>query len=199
MLEKAKEVQKTKPVAPPIKHERTKILTKEERMALRAAAAGKKTPPAVASKGQKPGEAKADIKDKRKPAEIGYQGTARPAKKPEISYKGTARPSNASGPAGKSTGLAAKAKPKKMDSYGYADWSDLEDEELEDDEDDGYESPDMEGNLWELEEEEQRALKVAKEEDAKALAEEAELKRQKEERKRKLESMSKAAATKRKY
>ena len=53
--------------------------------------------------------------------------------------------------------------------------------------------------MWDVEQEEQLALKVAKKEDAEALAEENELKRQKEERKRKLMAMNKAAAGKRRY
>ncbi|KAF2186808.1 hypothetical protein K469DRAFT_686047 [Zopfia rhizophila CBS 207.26] len=213
MIAKAKEAQQAKPVTPPVKHEPTKILTKKERLALRAEAK-------AGLKGKKPslnGQLRvmdtkgADTsKEKRKPVDVGYQGTARPARKPvELSYKGTARPSTTSfEPAGKpgvydrsrSTSLTAKAKPKAdRGRYGgYASWSD---EELEDEEEDyaSDASSDMEGGLWDVDEEEEAALKAAKKEDAEALREENELKRQKEERRKKLEAMNKAAAAKKRY
>jgi hypothetical protein len=205
MLQRAKEVQQAKPAAPPIKHEPTKILTKKEREALRSgsasAAKGKKS--AVISSPVPSGQGKpGDAKEKRKPTELGYAGTARPPKKPaEIAYKGTARPSSATPqPSGK-TGTSTSAKPKSRTERrydGYADWSDLDDMEDEEDYDsDG--SSDMEGGMWDVEKEEALAMKIAKEEDLKALEEEAEHKRQKEERKRKLMAMNKAAAGKRKY
>jgi hypothetical protein len=213
MLQAAKEKEKIKPAAPPVKHEVTKILTKKERLALREQMKGKKPSlagPTIATPQAGPAKAaasKGDVKEKRKPAELGYTGTARPAKKPvDIGYKGTARPSpTIAGPAGKSTATAAKANPKKPQRRydGYKDWSDLEDEdEDEEEEEPGYDSDassDMEGGIWDVEQEEQLALRAAKVEDAKALAEETELKRQKEERKRKLAALNKAAAGKRKY
>ena len=58
---------------------------------------------------------------------------------------------------------------------------------------------DMEGGFDELEMEESRALKAAKKEDLEALEEETRLKREKLERKRKLEALSKVAAGKKKY
>ncbi|KAF2270569.1 hypothetical protein CC78DRAFT_563924 [Lojkania enalia] len=208
MLARAKEVQQSKPPTPPVKHEPTRILTKKERTALHAEAK-------AGTKGKKSGligpQARpTDIKaeggtEKRKPVEMGYQGTARPAKKPvDLGYKGTARPATTTaGSNGKTVGSsAAKAKPKPNTGRygGYARWSEdeLEDEEEEED----YESDassDMEGGFWGVEEEEELALKSAKKEDAEALREEMELKRQKEERKRKLMAMNKAAAAKRKY
>lgn len=205
MLQKAKEKDSTKPAAVPIKHEPTKIMTKKDReqarLAAKAAGKGKKPLPVIPTKAT---EAKIDLsKEKRKPADLGYQGTARPAKKPiEVGYKGTARPAAAAASASKPGGaLAAKKKPQATQNRhdGYADWSDLDD--IEDEEED-YESDvssDMEGGIWDLEKEENEALKAAKREDAEALAEENELKRQKEERKRKLQAMSKAAAARRKF
>lgn len=211
MLAKAKEVQQTKPAPPPIKHEPTKILTKAERLALRAEASGKGKKSGLVSNGQaRSSDPKIDIKEKRKPTELGYQGTARPqaavparpAKKPvEVGYKGTARPqTTTAGPAGRTSGFtSAKAKAKQPQSRydGYAEWSDIDDEE--DEEDDYNSESDMEGGMWDVEQEEQLALKAARKEDAEALAEENELKRQKEERKRKLAAMNKAAAAKRKF
>lgn len=205
LLQKAKEKDATKPATPLVQNGPTKILTKKERLALKAEAStgpkGRK--PGVALPGR-PADPKADaLKEKKKPVEVGYQGTARPAKAPvQVGYKGTARP--ASAPASTSRGgtPAAKTKPKPAKGRydGYADWSDLDDEEGEEEE--GYASDassDMEGGVWDVEEEETLALKVAKKEDAEALAEEMRLKREKEDRKRRLEAMSKAAATKRKY
>jgi hypothetical protein len=60
-------------------------------------------------------------------------------------------------------------------------------------------SSDMEGGIWDVEQEEQLALKAAKQEDAEALAEEQRLKREKEARRKKLAEMSKQAAAKKKY
>ncbi|KAH9879079.1 hypothetical protein J1614_002514 [Plenodomus biglobosus] len=202
LLQKAKEKDATKPIAPPIKHEPTKILTKKERLALKAEASatakGKKPVAGLPSKAADP---KADA-SKRKPVEVGYQGTARPAKKPvEVGYKGTARPASAPASSSRNGTPAAKAKPPpgKGRYDGYADWDDLDD--LEDEEDDyaSDASSDMEGGVWDVEQEEQLALKAAKKEDAEALAEEMRLKREKDARKQKLMAMSKAAAAKRKF
>jgi hypothetical protein len=200
ILEKAKEIQKAKPPAPPIKHERTKILTKEERLALRAEAKGKKPAAAVAAR-TKPGDPKVAPADpvRRKSSETGYQGTARPKKPVEITYKGTARPAAGAVP-GKAAGYAAaKPKPAQQGRYGgYASWSDEEEEEIEDDEE-GYESSDMEAGAWDLDQEEQRALKEAKKEDALALAEEEAMKREKERRKQMLLAQARERAKKRRY
>ena len=167
---------------------------------------------ASAAKGKKagvvPAAKAADVKGEaskaqRKPADVGYQGTARPAKAPApVAYKGTARPQAAAAPTSRGGTPAAKPKPKQEKGRydGYADWSDLDD--MEDDEGDDYASDassDMEGGMWDVEKEEQEALKFAKKEDAEALAEEMRLKREKEEKKRKLLALSKAAAAKKKY
>ncbi|KAJ4372372.1 hypothetical protein N0V83_004146 [Neocucurbitaria cava] len=204
LLQKAKEKDTTKPLAPPLKHEPTKILSRKERLALKAEASagakGKKLGAGLPSKHPDP---KVDpSKDKRKPTEVGYQGTARPAKKPvEIGYRGTARPASAPAPSSRDGVSAGKAKaqPAKGRYDGYADWDDLDDMDEEENDYASDASSDMEGGVWDVEEEEQMALKVAKKEDAEALAEEMRLKREKEERKRKLSAMSKAAAAKRRY
>ena len=204
LLQKAKEKDATKAAAPPVAvAPKGFIPTKKERLALKAEA--------IAAKGKKPGvvaaakavEAKADTaKGQRKAADIGYQGTARPAKTAApIGYKGTARPQSATAPSSRGGTPATKPKPKQEKGRydGYADWSDLDD--MDDDEDnyasDG--SSDMEGGVWDVEKEEQEALKMARKEDAEALAEEMRLKREKEEKKRKLLALSKAAAAKKKY
>ncbi|KAF2663003.1 hypothetical protein K491DRAFT_686161 [Lophiostoma macrostomum CBS 122681] len=207
LLQKAK-AQQAKPSAPLAKVEPTRILTKKERDALRAeriaAAKGKRTGASGPTAPAKSREGSSDLKEKRKPTQLGYQGTARPIKKPaEIGYKGTARPqAHLAGPAGRA-GSAPAAKPKSKMSEGrysgYADWDDLDDMDDDMDDDEEESESDMEGGLWDVEQEEQLALKAARKEDAEAAAEEMELKRQKEERKRKLTEMSKAAAAKRKY
>jgi len=204
LLQKAKERDATKPIAPPVKHEPTKILSRKERLALKAeASAGAKGKKPAAGLPSRPLDPKADAaKDRRKPVEVGYQGTARPAKKPvEVGYKGTARPASAPASSNRNGVPPAKAKPNPTKGRydGYADWDDLDamDDEEEDYASDG--SSDMEGGVWDVEQEEQLALKAAKKEDAEALAEEMRLKREKDERKRKLMAMSKAAAAKKRY
>jgi len=205
MLQKAKEKDQTKAAAPLVKHEPSKIMTKKElesaRLQARAAAKGKKPVPGLPAK--TPGIKADGSKEKRKAPELGYQGTARPIKKPaDIGYKGTARPNSVGPPSGKYGPTAAKAKPKPSQSRygGYADWSDVEEGDGEEEDDYASDaSSDMEANPWEVDEEETRALKVAKKEDAEAAAEEERAKREKEERKRKLMAMNKAAASKRKY
>ncbi|EOA86415.1 hypothetical protein ACJQWK_05606 [Exserohilum turcicum] len=199
MLQKAKEKDASKPVAPPIKHEPTKILTRKERLALKAEAGVKGKKP-VAGLPSKPVDPKVDPSKEKKKVDVGYQGTARPAKKPvEVGYKGTARPTSVPATSSRNGVPAAKPKPNPTKGRydGYADWDDLD--AMEDEEDD-YESDassDMEGGIWDVEEEEQLALKAAKKEDAEALAEENRLKREKEERKKKLAAM--AAKAKKRY
>lgn len=203
LLQKAKEKDLTKAAIPPV-IVAPKILTKKERLALKAeASSGTKGKKSSVTPAAKVAEVKGDAsKTQRKPAEVGYQGTARPAKTATpIGYKGTARPTSTNAPSSRGGTPAAKPKPKpeKGRYDGYADWSDLDD--IEDEEDDyaSDASSDMEGGIWDVEQEEQLALKAAKKEDAEALAEEMRLKREKEEKKRKLLALSKAAAAKKKY
>ena len=203
LLQKAKEKDTTKSIAPPNKQEPVKILSRKERLALKAeASANAKGKKPVAGATSKLADSKSDaLKEKQKSADVGYQGTARPTKKPvELGYSGTARPAGGVSSSSRGGTPAAKAKPNpnKGRYDGYADWDDLDD--MDDEEDYASDaSSDMEGGMWDVEEEESLALKMAKKEDAEALAEEAGLKRAKEDRKRKLLAMSKAAAAKRKY
>lgn len=222
MLMKAKEKDQTKPPAPPIKHEPTKILSKKDRekmrMEAKLAAKGKKPavgPAAPAAKGAN-GKLPVD-KDKRKPTEVAYQGTARngyqgtarpngPIKKPaDVGYKGTARPSSAAAPNGRpgAAGAKSKAKPARRLNE-YVSWSDdeldMDGEEEEEEEDYASDvSSDMEGGIWDVEEEESEALKAAKREDAEEQKRINELARQKEERKRKLAALASSNASKRRY
>jgi hypothetical protein len=210
MLQKAKEKDATKPSAPPAKPEPPKIMSKKERDAARLAAksGGKGKKPLTGAPGRATDPktvAAATPQEKRKPADLGYSGTARPAKKPvEVGYKGTARSGPAAAtpatrPGASAAAVKKKAKPAQDRYAGYANWSDLD--EMDDEEDDyaSDASSDMEGGIWDVEKEEAEALKAAKREDAAALAEENALKREKEERRRKLAAMNKAAAAKRKY
>ncbi|KAL5395002.1 hypothetical protein PMIN06_009279 [Paraphaeosphaeria minitans] len=209
MLQKAKQRDATKPAVLPVKPEPVKIMSKKEREAARVAAkAGPKGKQPVAGPPGRAAAPKASAasipQEKRKPADLGYQGTARPAKKPaEVGYKGTARPatavSSAARPGAPAAAIQKKPKPAQDRYAGYANWSDLSemDDEEEDYASDG--SSDMEGGIWDVEREEADALKAAKREDAEALAEENALKREKEERRKRLAAMNKAAAAKKKY
>lgn len=124
---------------------------------------------------------------KRKPLDLGYSGTMR------------GQPVAAAKPAAPSSKTAAVSRPTRGKSasrprpgggrYTYASYSDEE----EDEEDDYDSESDMEaGGLDELEREEMESLRVAKEEDARALREEQEHDRLKRERRRKLEQLAAA-------
>ena len=152
-------------------------MSRKERLALKAeASAGAKGKKPVAGLPSRVLDPKADpSKEKKKPSEVGYQGTARPAKKPvEVGYKGTARPASAPATSSRNGTPAVKAKPNPAKGRydGYADWDELSDMEDEEEDYASDASSDMEGGIWDVEEEEQIALKVAKKEDAEALAEE---------------------------
>ncbi len=127
--------------------------------------------------------------DPKKRAESTYKGTAKPAT-PMSSYKGTA-------------GLPSQHRPSSADlrhkggksSSRYDEYlgTDEEDEGDEDMVDDGYESDassDMEAGAFDVEEEESRALREARADDAREMALENKLKREKEERRRKLEALA---------
>lgn len=107
-----------------------------------------------------------------------------PLHAPPSSYKGTM---------GQSSGRSqqqARRKRSKYDEYLDTDEEDVSDEgNYGRDEEDDYvsdASSDMEAGAFDIDEEENRALKAAKDEDAKELALEARLKREKEERRKKL-------------
>lgn len=198
MLQKAKEKDQSKPPAPLIKHEVTKIMTKKEiekaRLEAKMLAKGKKS--GVAAPLKHSDDSKGSASLGKKPPAPAYHGTARPASRgSDISYKGTARPAAGVLDKGK---LSGRSKGSQARYGGYASWSDDQEDDEEEDYDSGA-SSDMEGGIWDVEQEERVALKAAKEEDAKALAEENALKQEKEARKRKLMALNKAAAAKRKF
>ena len=138
-------------------------------------------------------------------AESGYKGTmknAAPAASQQPTYKGTMRAAGA-GPA-----TSQKKKPgARQDDY--VDWDDMDDdpEDYGGDEgaedEDGYGSEgssDMEGGFDDVEQEESTSRRLAQREDQEAIAEEDRLKREKEERRKRLANLnSKAAAERRRY
>ncbi|KAL9010916.1 MAG: hypothetical protein Q9173_004193 [Seirophora scorigena] len=138
----------------------------------------------------------------KKPPQPSYKGTAAP--KPQPAYKGTMKPKS-------SIADTARRKDRKDDRsrsssmnpprWGRDQESDVEDEEDElDEQEDFYsdESDDMEAGFSDVEEEETAATRAAKKEDEEELRRENQLKRDKEERKRKLAAMA-AKAPKPKY
>lgn len=114
-------------------------------------------------------------------ATTGYTGTANrgqlPLKKPATSsYGGSAY-------GGSARDRGRDLAPQRRDRYTYAEESE------EDYESDA--SSDMEAGIDDVDEEEERALRFAKKEDQLALAEENRLKREKEEKRRKLAALAK--------
>ncbi|KAK6005078.1 hypothetical protein QM012_007857 [Aureobasidium pullulans] len=203
VLEAAKQNAEAAKLAGQIKHKPVEKLTKKDRQRLveeaRAAQKGKPL-----SKDAKAGlkargksaeplvDAKSGIpaKDKRKPVEVAYKGTMRSNAPAAPAYRGTM-----GGPGG-----AAARKPlpnpsaSSRSGYGagrrYASYSDEEEDEDDELEDDYESGSDMEAGVDEMYEEEEASARIARREDALALAEENELKRQKLERKRKLEELA---------
>jgi hypothetical protein len=120
-------------------------------------------------------------------ATTGYSGTARPKPGGQATSKsGPARPS--------SYDRVRKDKPgSRYDSYM---GTDEEEDDIEEDDEQDYASDvssDMEAAVFEVDEEEERAARLARKEDAEALAEENRLKKEKEERKRRMAAMAKKA------
>lgn len=140
-----------------------------------------------------------------------YRGTAAPIK-PQPSYKGTMKPATSpktlsvgrKNPAtaddrlarSRSTSMGRRA--DRSNRYLSEDEEDILDEEDEPGDEDGeggYDesSDDMEAGFSDVEEEETLAAKTAKKEDEEQLRIELQLKREKEERKKKLEQLAKNA------
>jgi len=117
-----------------------------------------------------------DEKPARVRPELTYKGTERPA--PASEYKGTAG-LKSSAKLGQSSSTKSGFRGQERQSR-YRDYSD--EEEDEDEEENEYYSDvssDMEAGAFDLDEEEQEALRAAKREDAAALREEEELKKMK--------------------
>lgn len=111
-----------------------------------------------------------------------------PIHAPASSYKGTM------GTSANRKQERARHRQHRRDEYLGTDEEDISDEGLDEEEDgDDYGSDvssDMEAGAFELDEEENKALRTAKEEDSQQLAMELRLKREKEERRKRLTSLA---------
>lgn len=122
-------------------------------------------------------------------ATTGYAGTARP--------KPGGQPGSKSGPA-RSSGIDRDRNRKDRPGSRYDKYldTDEEEEDIEEDDEQDYASDvssDMEAAVFEVDEEEELAAKIARREDAEALAEENRLKKEKEEKRRRLLALAKKA------
>jgi SPT2 chromatin protein len=128
--------------------------------------------------------------DPKKRPESSYKGTAKPAP-PISSYKGTAGlPSKHRTSSTDNKHKGGKA-PAKYDEYLGTDEEDEGDESVVDVEYGSDASSDMEAGAFDVEEEESKALREARADDAREIALENKLKREKEERRRRLEALAK--------
>ncbi|KAF2172961.1 hypothetical protein M409DRAFT_16912 [Zasmidium cellare ATCC 36951] len=202
LMEKAKAAQEAAKAvgSSTIKHKPVERLSKRERAKLAEEAAkqqkaGGKAGKLVAndrSRSGTPVDAKGGLKKAPEPT---YKGTMKKGvERQEFAYKGTARKAEPGAPKAKTA--ATKARESKYN--GYVSWSDLDD--AEDDEEEGYDSEsDMDAGFDDMESEEKMALAAARKEDQEALEEEERHKREKLERKRKLQALSKSAAARKKF
>jgi SPT2 chromatin protein len=146
--------------------------------------------------GPKPGS-NGRIEKRRSASPTKRQDRARVPKQPTSSYKGTMKTTPKRDMASSSK-LRNRSVPDKTgrrhsryDDYLGTDEED--DSDIIEDEDDGYgsdASSNMEAGAFDIDEEENRALQAAKDDDAREQELEKRLKRQKEERRRKLQSMA---------
>jgi protein SPT2 len=209
IMARAKAAQGVKPNVGTIKHKPTEKLSRRERLALldvtkkgksKSVPVRDKRPENRTKAGErsrtgssepissKPGE---QPKEKRKPLDLGYKGTMRPVSA-EPQYKGTM---NLARPNQPRKSFAKDAR-RGGNSYGsrdqkeprYASYSEDEVEEEDDYASDA--SSNMEAGAFEVDREEELALRAAKMEDAKAASEEAEHRRKKDERKKMLAKMA---------
>jgi hypothetical protein len=116
-------------------------------------------------------------------------------------YAGTARPKPGSGKAPSRSSASGSRYDRGPDRYRddrrgsssrYTYASEDEDEAEEEEEYDSDVSSDMEAAAFEVDEEEEAAARIARREDAEALAEENRLKREKEEKRKRLAAMAKS-------
>jgi hypothetical protein len=212
IMARAKAVQSTLGQVGKIQHKKIeKLPSKREREAM-AAQKGKSIQKGLDPKGKFSGTAQAHIRD----AKNGVKGHRKvgngkmPGVEPEkkvkkaamatTGYAGTARPKpGASKLASRS--MAGSSSSRDRDRlydrgssrrYGYASEED-EDEEMEEEDDYYSDESDMEAAAFEVDDEEEEAARIARKEDAEALAEENRHKREKLEKKRRLEAMAKKA------
>jgi protein SPT2 len=182
-----------------------KLPSRREREEMRARKADKiQKGLAPNSKFQRPGQpstqdGKTSTNKRVKAAEAVPEKKVKKAALATTGYAGTARPK----PGGSGTLGANGGSSRQPDRYydregsGYrgSRYADEEEDEAEEEEED-YESDvssDMEAAAFEVDEEEELAARIARREDAEALAEENRLKREKAEKKRRLMAMAKKA------
>jgi len=186
------------PIIGTIKHKQTEKLSRRERLALQESAKGKSV--AVRDKkgrervkagdrsrtgssepmSRKPEE---QSKEKRKPLDLGYKGTMRPVSA-EPQYKGTmhlARPGQPRKSAAKDIRRGEKAVAAREKGVRYSGYASYSGEDLEDEDDFASDaSSDMEADAFDVEREEELALRVARKEDAEEAKLEAEHRRNKQ-------------------
>ena len=214
IMARAKAVQSTTAPVGIIKHKpKEKQLSSKKELLLQKKGikpagqdAGLKSTPGSKSSSPGPKPNRSDRKEPRGPAQgnkaaqAGYKGTAKPVAQP--GYKGTMKPLVSNSASGKKKASApdddrdrnrsrsnSVSAPKYRYKESYSDEDDDEDEGVDQESD----LSDMEAGFSDVEEEDERALKTAKKEDEFEAKMEAELKRQKEERRRRLAEMAKKA------
>ncbi|KAH8674582.1 hypothetical protein BGZ60DRAFT_404334 [Tricladium varicosporioides] len=157
------------------------------------------TPDAQAIKGK--GEtSQGMVKGKRKEAPPEPEKKVKKAATATTGYAGTARPKPGAGKVASRPGQTTSSRygresdRHRDDRYSTSKrYTYASEEEDEDEEEEGYgsdASSDMEAAAFEVDEEEELATRIARKEDAEALAEENRLKREKAEKKRRLEALA---------
>jgi len=135
------------------------------------------------------------VKKMGKPAEPLPEKKIKKAAIATTGYAGTARPKPGGAKTSASSSSRGRDDRRSNSAPRYAYVSDEEEEAEEDDEEDyaSDASSDMEAAAFEVDEEEELAARIARREDAEALAEENRLKREKEAKRKKLAAMAKKA------
>lgn len=180
----ARAAQETAPPPGTLRHKPTQKELLAQKAARRQTLSKTKTG-TIAGRTGKDVKAPEPVREKKPVVESGYKGTIRP-KSSEPTYSGTAR----TGPVSKPQRISSErnydrySTHKSGGRYKYASYSD---EEEDDYASDG--SSDMEAGALDLDEEEELSLRQARAEDAAALREENELKRQKLARKQQMEKL----------
>ena len=206
IMARAKAAQTASPAVGVIKHKPKEKISEKKELLLAKKGLSKKGK-ADSKSGQRSGSPHSKssspapgLPSSKKPAskkipQPAYKGTAKPAP----AYRGTAKPVSS---AVSSRNLPSSARPSTSKSHrDRDDDSDndiVESEELEEEDEVGYSdsASDMEAGFSDMMEEEQVAIKVAKKEDEEEARLEDKLKREKEERKRKLQQLAKNAPKK---
>lgn len=210
LLEKAKAAQEAAKQVGGIKHKTVEKLSRREREKLQAEAASKNRSASAkgntAAAGGKiraldsspANKAVIPLRKERKAIDVGYSGTMRPTTSREPSYRGTMQGAGATSRKAADNRRVPASRPGAGSLTRHERYSDEDEEDEDEEEDMNSASSDMEAGMDDLDEEEQASARIARMEDEAALREENEMKRQKLERKRKLEQLAAAAASKKK-